>query len=331
MQARNAELDELRLAAEQARDQAERLAAARAAFLATMSHEVRTPLHGICGAAELLGRVGLSGRALELQQALERSAAGLKRIVDDVLDLARLEKGSVLIGAQEMEIEEVLQTLLMEFLPLAFQKGLEIRLEVAPNSPGRIVSDPGRIRQVMAVLLANAIKFTDEGLVRIRLGPLAEGGLRVEVDDEGPGIPIAFREVVFDAFRQVDHSASRAQEGTGLGLAIGRQLANAMGGSLRVEDGDLRGARVVFALPCPILADFPALPAGAPMTWGAVGLAPDVLESARVVFTILGIAEDQPAKLMVCGGKMPGEVTLGWNGGAPQACALPLSPTRIRS
>ncbi|MBL8614346.1 MAG: response regulator [Deltaproteobacteria bacterium] len=251
LRSRNAELDALRALAEQAQSAAERLAAARAEFLATMSHELRTPLNGVLGTIDLLGNQPLPPPAAHLHGVLARSAGRLRVIVDEVLDLARLEAGRLQLRAAPFPFDAALAELCEDFAATAAAKGLGLHLVPPPRPVGWRQGDLARLQQIVANLLGNAVKFTPSGSIWLRFGPdpQAADGVEVCVDDTGPGVAIADRERIFDPFRQLEGPAQG--KGTGLGLAICRRLADAMGGALRCEAAPSGGARFCLRLPMP--------------------------------------------------------------------------------
>lgn len=258
LRVRNDELEALRGEADRARVAAERLAASRADFLSTMSHELRTPLNGVIGTIALLGMQPLDPAAARLQGVLSRSALGLRAIVDDVLDLARLEAGRLELRPAPFALHELLDDVVGEFNGMAEGRGLRLRVEAGEGVGAWLHGDAQRLRQVLSNLVSNAIKFTPAGGVclRARLRSVAEGpspcaALWVAVDDSGPGVPEALREAVFDPFRQIDSSARRSAGGTGLGLAICRQLATAMGARLVCGASPEGGARFSLQLELP--------------------------------------------------------------------------------
>ena len=265
LRVRNAELEDLRNEADRARAAAERLAASRADFLSTMSHELRTPLNGVIGTISLLGLQPLEPPAARLHAVLERSARGLRSIVDDVLDLARLEAGRLELRAAPFELIGLMEDVVGEFAGMAQARGLQLQTEARTGTAADggaadggavwLNGDERRLRQVLSNLVSNAIKFTPEGGVWLRAtvglpeeSPAEPPELLLAVDDSGPGVAPELREAIFDAFRQVDSSARRVAGGTGLGLAICRQLAQVMGASLLCLEAPEGGARFALRL-----------------------------------------------------------------------------------
>lgn len=226
---------------------------ARSEFLAIMSHEVRTPMNGIIGYADLLSNSpGITGENRQYCNILLQSGQSLLRILDDILDFSSLEAGSLKIERTAFSPRQLVEDVRLLMSPAAARKGIVFLAEVSPAVPETLVSDPGRLRQVLINLGGNAIKFTDRGEVTIRLAPAASGEPDLwdfSVEDTGPGLTEDQQEKIFKPFVQVDASSSRRYGGTGLGLAISRRLAELMGGSLVVESHLNEGASFLARLP----------------------------------------------------------------------------------
>ncbi|MGH2668756.1 MAG: sensor histidine kinase, partial [bacterium] len=207
-------------------------------FLANVSHELRTPLTSIIGFAELLREgPGADGnaRAAHYTENILISGRILLQIINDLLDLAKIEAGRVELHVEPVDLKELCAALLEFMRPLASKKNLRVELHAEPNLP-LLLSDRGRIRQVLFNLLSNAIKFTPAGgQVGVALRPVGEHHVRVAVQDSGPGIDAEHRAVIFEKFRQIDQSATREHSGTGLGLAIAKELTHLLGGEIGVE------------------------------------------------------------------------------------------------
>ncbi len=230
------DLTERRALEEQLRErtrQAEVANAAKSAFLANMSHEIRTPMNAILGLAHLLQR--------ELREPLQRqrlaqvidAARHLLQVINDILDLSKIEAGKMVLEDAEFTLDDVLGRSLELVRGLAADKGLALALDTG-GLPRRLRGDATRLSQALLNLLSNAVKFTAAGSVRLRMGPVREEGPRLlarfEVSDTGPGIPPERQQAVFEAFEQADGSITRRHGGTGLGLALVRHLAGLMGG-----------------------------------------------------------------------------------------------------
>jgi PAS domain S-box-containing protein len=280
-----------------ARDAAEAANRAKSEFLANMSHELRTPLNGIVGVASALARTGLTPAQEEMVRLIQTSGAGLETILSDVLDFSRIEAGRVELSPDSFELEDCLRSAAALFGASAREKGLDLRLEVAPEVRGVFEGDAGRIRQVLFNLLSNAVKFTDTGGVAIRAEATGEtaGAVRVavSVSDTGIGFDETLKARLFERFEQADGSITRRFGGSGLGLAISRSLAEAMGGGLEAVSEPGRGSTFTLTLPLRRAASqqtsHVALPETPPLGRNArVLLAEDHAINRRVVELILG-------------------------------------------
>jgi signal transduction histidine kinase/ActR/RegA family two-component response regulator len=236
---------------ERTRDQALAAATAKSAFLANMSHEVRTPLNGILGIAQLLGRTHLTAEQRELVETLERSGQGLLGIVNQILDFSKLEAGKVSVHAAPLLVRQVLDDVEALFAVQAQAKGLKLTTAMTEACPPCVSVDGQHLRQILNNLVSNAIKFTDAGEVEVRVGVLPNG-LAITVRDTGPGLGSRQITQLFQPFSQIDGSSTRKHGGTGLGLAISRHLAEAMGGTLSVDSTPGVGSAFCVSLPAPV-------------------------------------------------------------------------------
>jgi signal transduction histidine kinase len=219
-------------------------------FLANMSHELRTPLNAILGYTELLvdGIYGdLSPKAGDVMTRIDRSGKHLLGLINDVLDLSKIEAGQLELGLTEYSLKEVVHAVVTQIEALAAEKGLILQVTVAPDLPaGR--GDERRLAQVLLNLVGNAIKFTEVGSVRVVA--YREGdAFVVSVADTGPGVAEADRQRIFEEFQQADSSTTRKKGGTGLGLSIAKRIVELHGGKLWVDSAVGRGSTFSFRVP----------------------------------------------------------------------------------
>jgi two-component system sensor histidine kinase BarA len=233
--------------AEGARQEAQRANQAKSSFLATVSHELRTPMTAILGTVDLLGRTTLSSRQADYLTAIRSSGESLQRLIDDVLDLSRIEAGRLELQREPFELDELLDALALMFGERAEARGLDLSI-LCLGAPTALTGDSHRLRQVLVNLLGNALKFTEEGSVELRVStePREPDRLRFEVQDTGPGLADDQRERIFRPFTQADSSLTRTHGGAGLGLAICRRLVEGMGGELKVQSELGQGSTFSF-------------------------------------------------------------------------------------
>ena len=234
------------------RQKIEEVSRLKSEFLATMSHELRTPLHAIVGYTDiqLEGLLGMmpSTQSDNLEKIMT-SAKHLTTLIDDVLDIAKIEAGQIEIIKQPLRLQDWLQSLVQQTRGLAIQKGLVFEDTLDENLPEIIIGDENRLMQVAINLVGNAIKFTHEGSVRIDLRWRGKHTWSFTVTDTGIGIPEESQEVIFEQFRQVDSSSRREYGGTGLGLAIVRNLVLLMGGTINLRSRPGEGSIFTLTLP----------------------------------------------------------------------------------
>ena len=251
---------------EGARDAANAANTLKTQFLANMSHEIRTPLNGVLAMAEVMSMGELADVQRGRLDVIRQSGGLLLAVLNDVLDLSKIEAGKLALLADDFDLEPALAGAAETYGVMARNKGLGFRLEVAPEAKGWWRGDADRIRQVVGNLLSNAVKFTAIGQVAAKVEPGPDGGLRITVSDTGVGIAADKLPTLFEKFTQADNSATRRFGGTGLGLAICRELTQMMGGSIDVYSHEGRGSTFTADLPldrAESLAAKPSVPADA--------------------------------------------------------------------
>ena len=252
--------------AEHKRELAEQASQAKTHFLATLGHEVRTPMTGVLGMSELLLGTQLDARQRGYTESICSAGNHLLRLVNDALDLARIETGKLELDAQPFVLRKLIGDVVALTAPLARQRGLRFVDAVAADAPAALLGDAMRIRQILLNLLGNAIKFTEHGSVGLQVSALSPHGVRFVVSDTGPGLNDEQKARLFRRFEQAEGNRTAARYGgSGLGLAISQELAAAMGGRIEVDSAPGQGTRFRVELPLPT-ATIAAVPTAAMVT-----------------------------------------------------------------
>ena len=241
--------------AQRARQEAERANELKSQFLTNMSHELRTPLNAIVGYTQLQvsGMAGeIPPRAREFQERTLVNARDLLRLINDLLDVSKIEAGRMELITKPFDVRAMLDEILEQSRVLAQEKGLDMKLELEERLTETVVGDRARLKQVIVNLVSNAVKFTPEGSVTLRAEPSTADSWRVIVSDTGIGIPTHMHDVIFEEFRQTDAGKDRQYGGTGLGLSIARRLVVMMGGSINVKSQVGEGSQFIVTLPIAI-------------------------------------------------------------------------------
>jgi HAMP domain-containing protein/signal transduction histidine kinase/CheY-like chemotaxis protein len=262
---KNREVEQARQALEGKAQQLSLTSRYKSEFLANMSHELRTPLNSLLILADQLSanpEGNLTPRQVEFAKTIRGSGKDLLRLINDILDLSKIESGTVTLDVGELRFDELRQSMERTFRHVAEDKQVSFNISIDPSMPPAVRTDAQRLEQVLKNLLSNAFKFTERGYVNLRVEP-AKGGWSAEnaslnradavfafsVSDSGIGIPADKQNTIFEAFQQADGSTSRKYGGTGLGLAISRELARVLGGEIRLDSAEGRGSTFTLFLP----------------------------------------------------------------------------------
>ncbi len=242
-----------------AKDKAEEMSQAKGEFLANMSHEIRTPMNGVIGTLQLLSDTKLGAAQQEYVDTAHKSAQSLLTILNDILDLSKIEAGKLNIELIPFDLREIVSELITLHTMTAEEKVIQLYADIDEQLPRVLIGDPTRIRQILANLISNALKFTDKGHVRVKISVVSSddknADVRMEVEDTGIGIREDIKDKLFNEFTQADGSTTRKYGGTGLGLAIVRQLVEMMYGQFGVESVTGEGSTFWFMVTLGVSAE----------------------------------------------------------------------------
>ncbi|MBC7184735.1 MAG: hybrid sensor histidine kinase/response regulator, partial [Marinobacter sp.] len=247
--------DQTLAASEGAREKAEMANQAKSEFLATMSHELRTPLNGVLGMVDLVQEEPLTNRQRDYLTTARQSTEDLLTVIGDILDYSRMDSGTLKLESQEFDLRQLISNCTATYRHVAEQQGLALNLKFYGDWPDRpmVTGDPARLRQVLAGLIDNAIKFTGDGFINIQAGCFGLEDncviLNCSVSDSGSGIPVERLHDIFNSFEQLDGGNARMHGGTGMGLSLVQRLVELMGGHIQVETDLGKGSSFRFELP----------------------------------------------------------------------------------
>ena len=231
-----------------ARERAEAASEAKARFLATVSHEFRTPLNGILGMADLLRDTALDAEQVSYIDTIKASGGALATLIDEILDFSKIEAGRLELAQDNFDLALLVEGVIELVAPRAQAKGLEIAARINPDVPCRLSGDAQRLRQVLINLTGNAVKFTAAGGAGLRIASLPDGRLRFSIADTGPGVPVQRRAAIFEEFEQAGGPGGQRHGGSGLGLAISQRIVAKMGGVIELDCPATGGSVFTFAI-----------------------------------------------------------------------------------
>jgi PAS domain S-box-containing protein len=279
------------------KEEAESANRAKSIFLANMSHEIRTPLNGVLGFLDILLSEDLAPEQKEYVKTAMQSGRSLLQIINDILDITKIESGKIEIARQPFSLKDSVQAAVDNFKIKTAEKGLELRTRTDEQLPDFVLGDESRIRQVLFNLIGNAVKFTERGFIEVAVTP-AETAILFSVTDTGIGIPEENIEDIFESFTQVDSSYAREYQGTGLGLGIVKRLVELMGGEVSVQSSPGHGSRFYFTVPFRAASEDLAVTGSTPKPETHETAAGNGDQNKRQGFSIL-LAEDNKINRMV--------------------------------